>query len=105
MSENKREKVKITIEVPNREPQVIECHGVALTTLEDLGDKYSMGAAVIGDMCINDLRALKDNAENELTEAIDESLSECMNKSMSRGKNTLKDFLSGLLDLLSDGEQ
>lgn len=103
MSENKREKVKITIEVPGEETKVIECHGVALTTLEDLGDKYNAGAAVIGKMCVNDLEILKHTAENELIESIDSSIESCMKKSLNSARDTFGGFLRSLLGLI-EGE-
>ena len=100
MSENKREMVKITIEMPNCEPQVMECHGVALTTLEDVGEKYNASVAVVGNMSIADLRHLKNNIENELAEAVDNSIEECLVKhGCCCGKNILRDFLMDLLGL------
>lgn len=80
MSENKREKVKITIEIPNCETRVLECDGVALTTIEDLEDKYNCGVAVIGNLSIPDVLALKQTTENELVDALEHNLRDCARK-------------------------
>lgn len=92
MSENKREMVKITIELPDGNIQVLECHGLAMTTLTDKGDKYDCGVALMGNVSIPDLIALRENAETNLVEAIDQSIK-------SHSSNS-KNPLAGLLAIL-----
>lgn len=74
MSENKREMVKITIEMPDHETRVIECHGIAATTLTDDGDKYNCGTLVAGAMSMKDLLALHDNVKDELISALESQI-------------------------------
>lgn len=73
MSENKRGKVKITIEYDG-DTEVIECNGVAFTTLEDLGDRYSSAVAVVGEMSVKDLTQLKRNVKTDLVGSVDNLL-------------------------------
>ena len=74
MSENKREKLKITIELPDGNTQVLECHGIAATTLTDEGDKYDCGTVIIGKMCLKDLLALHDNVGDELITTLEKQI-------------------------------
>jgi hypothetical protein len=74
MSENKREMMKITIETPEHETRVIECHGIAAATIEDNGDKYSFGTLVCGNMSIKDLLALDEHVKDELVSVLEKQI-------------------------------
>lgn len=74
MSENKREMVKITIEMPGQETRVIECHALAATTLTDAGDKYDCGTLIVGKMCTKDLIALHDNVGDDLITTLEKQI-------------------------------
>lgn len=74
MSENKREKMKITIELPDGKTEVIECHGAALTTLIDNDDRYNCGTLIAGLMSLKDLVALHENVEDELRVALERQI-------------------------------
>lgn len=74
MSENKRKMVKVTIEAPNGDTQIFEAHGIAAVTVEDKGDRYSCRCALVGDMSVPDLLALREAVEEDLVEGIDQTI-------------------------------
>lgn len=73
MSENKREKVKITIQC-GEDTRVIECHGVALATITDDGENYACNACLTGHMSRVDLLCLKECVEENLVDRIDQNI-------------------------------
>lgn len=96
--DNKRERqrpmVKITLEV-NGETRVIEAHGVALTTVLDNGDNYGTDIVVAGCMCIEDLCTLRDNVQEDLSEAVLASLAECIQENGTPALKRLLGCLGG----------
>lgn len=74
MPENKREMMKITIEMPNGDTRVVECHGIVATTLEDKGGLYNCGTLICGKLNIKDLIALHENVGNELISTIEKQI-------------------------------
>lgn len=73
MSENKRKKVKVTIEFGD-DTRVIECDGVALTAITDDGEVYNCKCSLVGNLSQPDLRCLKDCVEEKLVANIDQHI-------------------------------
>lgn len=94
MSENKREMLKVTIET-NGKTEVIECHGLAMTTLEDTGKTYEAKVALVGCMSNRDLRYLRETVAEQLIPAINNVVVE---HSSTPNKDDIKDLLKKLLE-------
>ena len=96
MSDNKREMMKITIEAPGRETQVIECDGIAGITAKDLeGNRHEMKCILAGSLSPVDLMAIHRCLKEELIPLIENSIKEHSAPSAS-------DFLRMLADMFEE---
>lgn len=78
MSENKREKMKVTIEFDGN-TRVIECDGIAGMLVEDTGDGHRMSCLLMGNLNTGDLICLHENVRHKLLPTLKkEALSNCL---------------------------
>ena len=96
MSDNKREMMKITIEAPDHEPHVIECHAFAGITMEDTGKSFNNGVTLIGSLNAAGLINIKQAIETELIPLIESNIKD-FGSNISAG-----DFLRALAAMIEE---
>lgn len=93
MSENKREKMKITIEFDGS-VRAIECDGIAGMTLEDTGEGHKMSCLLMGNLSLGDLICLHENVEKELLKTLKKQV---ISDYFSETPNEIPAFLKEIL--------
>lgn len=88
---------KITIESPDGSVKVLEVHGVAMTTLKDLGDKYEGSVAVFGMLSPKEVIELWLQAKHKLVPELEETAVK-----NAAEKYSIKDLMGALKGILED---
>lgn len=88
---------KITIESPNGDIQVLEVHGVAMTTIKDLGDKYEGAVAVFGTLSPKEMIELWMQTKHKLVPELEETAIK-----NAADKYSIKDLMGALKSVLED---
>lgn len=88
---------KITIESPDGTTKVIEAHGVAMTCLRDLGDKYEGAVAVFGMLSPKEMIELWMQAKHKLVPELEETAIK-----NAAEKYSIKDLMGALKSVLED---
>ena len=94
---NKNRLTKITIESPNGDTQVLEVHGVAMTTIKDIGDRYEASVGVIGTLNPKEQVELFEQAKHQLVPQLEELIIKhfAENSSLKDMVNVLRDVFGG----------
>ena len=93
MSENKREKMKITLEMADGNTRVIECDGIAGLTFTDLeGDKHQSGVVIAGMFADSDFMEIHHDIKTTLLPALEDKIVENLSP-----KDMLKVVLRNIL--------
>lgn len=88
---------KITIESPDGTTKVIEAHGVAMTCLRDLGNKYEGAVAVFGMLSPKEMIELWMQAKHKLVPELEETAIR-----NAADKYSIKDLMGALKSVLED---
>ena len=88
---------KITIESPDGTTKVLEVHGVAMTCIRDLGNKYEGAVAVFGMLSPKEMIELWMQAKHKLVPELEETAIK-----NAADKYSIKDLMGALKSVLED---